>query len=130
MMREVKFRRWIKTDANKWEMEYDFYCIGDCDGELNINEELAGDGETFYMQFTGLKDKNGRKIYEGDIIQYFQFSQICSKCAHRDKIVNEVKFNSLGATLSSFRIIDPQSNISEIEIIGNIHQNSGLLENK
>ena len=79
-------------------------------------------------QYTGLKDKAGVEIYEGDILEYFQYSQICSKCAHRDKNMNKVVFNSLGATLMGYRIIDPQSDISELEVIGNIHDNPELLK--
>ena len=57
-MREIKFRAW---DAEAREML----------GPFASGCELAGDGfdsEWILMQYTGLKDKNGREIYEGDIL--------------------------------------------------------------
>jgi uncharacterized phage protein (TIGR01671 family) len=67
-MRKIKFRAW-NTYAKEWQTEY----VGlDCAGNL-----LGRSGDTDYvptpqaanvlMQFTGLKDKNGNEIYEGDI---------------------------------------------------------------
>ena len=72
-------------------------------------------------QFIGIKDEDGIEMYARDIVEYFQFSHACPKCNYRKKQINEVKFNALGATLSSYRIIDPQSDISEIRIIGTVH---------
>ena len=55
-MREVKFRVWDKTEKIVWY-------------EFNIG--IGGQSETkqfILMQFTGLKDKTGKEIYEGDIL--------------------------------------------------------------
>ncbi len=54
-MRDIKFRKWDKDNK---VMSEPFY-LGSVLAELSLGEEV--------MQYTGLKDKNWREIYEGDI---------------------------------------------------------------
>jgi uncharacterized phage protein (TIGR01671 family) len=56
-MREIKFRAWIKDSER---MNYSFTILE--------NPYIPND-EVVLMQYTGLKDKNGKEIYEGDIIR-------------------------------------------------------------
>lgn len=68
-MREIKFRAWYKITK---EMEYlkdtSWPYWGDCILE-NSDADGKDTGNYKIMQYTGLKDKNGKEIYEGDIIQ-------------------------------------------------------------
>ena len=69
-MREIKFRAW-DTDKNKMVKvdTIDFY-----NGNVNdvdfYNQEIHFGYSTVLMQYTGLKDKNGTEIYEGDVVEF------------------------------------------------------------
>ena len=74
-MREIKFRAWDKEGKRMLSIsEIDFHQkhIWGVWRESDIrqgNYKLLFD-ECILMQFTGLKDKNGKEIYEGDIVKY------------------------------------------------------------
>ena len=116
MSREIKFRIWDKINR-MWLrcFNVNLFDIGDLP-----NVEL--------MQYTGVKDKNGKEIYEGDIVKYkFPYDT-------RLKHISPVKFLE---TEASFGIKDiygneiPLYTISAnnyFEVIGNIYENKNLLE--
>lgn len=62
-MREIKFRAW---DTRRKEMEqcYDLYWFE----ENRVHQN--GDFNYILMQYTGRKDKDGKEVYEGDIVNY------------------------------------------------------------
>ena len=129
-MREIKFRAW---DGEKMDRLWE-------DGRLVIDASTGeaqkiGYGSTPFnvsiphgltlMQYTGLKDKNGVEIYEGDIVQYFTFYY--GNKQERKKVVewiDDMQDDSFGEPLSmGYRFYS-----SEIEVIGNIWENPELLE--
>ncbi|MFT8407942.1 YopX family protein [Liquorilactobacillus satsumensis] len=129
-MREIKFRAWDKTHkilANV--LEIDFY----------IGKVALDDGEAVWAlglknvvleQYTGLKDKNGKEIYEGSLVKYTEDG---------DSFISEVKYFG-NDDYPAFDIEAPsafyfESNVLSsgvanncLEVVGNIHENPELLE--
>ena len=99
--------------------EYAEYCCMEDIGELAVEvlEETIG-------QFTGLTDKNGKKIFEGDIVK--SITHFYSKLKEKVTVVkfNEVENDSFGEPFTvGYSLLG-----SEWEIIGNIHDNPELLQ--
>lgn len=107
-MREIKFRAW-KQSAGRM-LDWDAVCRT---GEL---EEILRGAFLNPMQYTGLKDINGVEIYEGDIIR--------GDDGIHDRVVyegNKFILQPLG---------DDCVHWEDCEVIGNIYENPGLLEEK
>ena len=107
MNREIKFRVW-STVHNNWT---EFECfVGN--GYVGL-EEYSEDYIT--QQFTGLKDKNNKEIYEGDIVK--------TSLSHMfRKNIFEVTYY-----LNRF-VPDDICDTADIEVIGNIFENPNLLK--
>jgi uncharacterized phage protein (TIGR01671 family) len=118
-MREIKFRFWKKETKQMFPDVFapETPSFGDVIGVIRLDFEM--------MQFTGLKDKNGKEIYEGDIVQYQQ------KGTH---IVAEVVFEKSGFNVKDFYESsqnDPSMAFAENHlfwVVGNICENPELLK--
>lgn len=157
MQDRFKFRMY-NTNVNKMYMPNDFEevesiyeCIKqqinwDIDVDYDIKFNHLEDGR-FFMQCTGLKDKNGKLIFEGDLVKFRKIYE-CACFTQEEEVLFKVIWECDGFYLSQIKVIkgnisyitgkrltailekdtyvEYQTDIS-LEVIGNIYENPELL---
>ena len=149
----LRFRAWLKKEQKmdneidhiSW-LEDELYCIGDGITYMVLAEDLV------LMQSTGLKDKNGKEIFEGDILKFNdEWNEYCHE-GYVDGSVEGINFVEVvrgeacfvfGKTKypdSSLFILMEDEHLNfkdfiksedfEFEINGNVYENPELLEEK
>ena len=119
-MREIKFRVW---DTEEGKMHHNVGVQGNCVFG-NMEETLLLSAEhNPVMQYTGLKDKLGKEIYDGDIVEYEVslvpfIKEVYFVEADRNCFVFRQPGNSNGACT--------YLQTAKLEIIGNIYENPEL----
>lgn len=133
-MREIKFRAWSKS-RNKF-FDPDFIdCDGQCWDTNHVHETLPTD-DYILMQFTGLYDKNGKEIYEGDVLKWR-----CSTSESKSNVMLRTVSIDWGCWPTSHgyaitiyingeKYASGKSywNNEDREIIGNIYENTELIK--
>lgn len=138
MSREIKFRAWNIKEAIMCNIQTltntGAFLVGVKKGEDQIldggreiitaptNGRFCYNKEFILQQFTGLKDKNGKDIYEGDVLST---AAILASDKIDDKYFNvEVRWNECG-WMANGSLGKYQCRISEV--VGNIHETPELL---
>lgn len=110
-MREIKFRFWNGYEIKPVRVinfNYDFYE----DDHSHISDVENIEKSPFLMQYTGLKDKNGKEIYEGDIVKCEEVTGLYS-----------IAIPEIYVFLHCADIFPNQ-----LEVVGNIYENPELIK--
>ncbi|EJR71438.1 hypothetical protein IK7_06210 [Bacillus cereus VD156] len=126
-MREIKFRAW---DGTSW-------VYSECISKDGINWWILNNEDDNWLtcldpqQYTGLKDKNGKEIYEGDVLDLSLGDDSVLRC----EVIYEApsfcrKWYNANTIRLRQREIEPMAWNTHIvyEVIGNIYENPELLE--
>ena len=113
--REIKFR--------VWEYEAEEFLYLDPNKEDFDSKWLKNDEQSVCQQYTGLKDKKGKEIYEGDIILEDQFVEWINKEDARF----DQEYGCYGIQNGKYNLI-AYSEDEDFEVIGNIYENRDLLK--
>lgn len=131
-MRETKFRAWNKLkkimvyeDEDNSSVYLDGWCASDVQ-VLNqtLNSKFVKDIYEF-MQYTGLKDKNGKEIYEGDIVKFKMYD---GEYENYKIVFRNAEFEAINEDDTNFISTDIWNVYGEV--IGNIYDNPELLKKK
>lgn len=116
MNRTIKFRAW-----NKKQDKWDYYTPSNfAMYQKQLSEDLL---EGIFEQFTGLKDKNGVEIYEGDLLEFEERGRTLTSVVEWDQKLsgwsplNEFTTNGVNTCNDEYFPIET------CRVIGNIHQN-------
>lgn len=124
-MRDVKFRAWNYEQKEMYNFE-ELEELGISLVDIKYSEDVP----LFFMQYTGLTDKNGKEIYEWDIVKVADDWDEYGFMAGEKR---EVYYSK-----GSFRLKPKENNngnghtfddsLNDIEVVGNIYENPELLE--
>ena len=110
-MRKLKFKAWHKKEGKMLPPKSlaQISTLGEFEPTLNFDD-------LEWLQFTGLLDKSGKEIYEGDI-------------AKDEKMgISEIEFFNASFTVSKVHFVIGKERANHMKVIGNIYENKELLK--
>jgi len=132
-MREIRFRAWDKTEQNMFRVDQITFnkntTLTDYPHILDEHNDVHDLETTVLLQFTGLHDKNGKEIYEGDIVHghWYDKSRVATIIFENGSFW--IKGSDMIGNTEGFQFL-LGSIYGGIEVIGNIYENPELLKDK
>ena len=121
-MRTIKFRAWEKERKEMVSDDHWSWFSDSFMPDIESNRHIL-------MQYTGLRDQNGKEIFEGDIVKF----------ANHGKRIGEIKWNDYYTGFQIVNIVNPyqgcleqelHNGLDDCEVIGNIYEDKHLLGEK
>ena len=119
-MRPIKFRAWDKKENRMMKPDVR-WLIDPTDGSIYNSIKDDYESDWVLMQFTGLHDKNGKPIFENDIVKHHYHNQVCLVQWSESRSQFELEF---GEDWYPLWPIDSE----HFEVLGNIYENPELLK--
>lgn len=144
MDRKIKFRAWDKCNESMIEsrnilkicmsrLNQEPYLIVYLKKWMNENREIKESDKSYtnefgLMQYTGLKDKNGTEIYEGDIMEFRPWNKEETENYIVKFISDDASFRGIKEKKSSIKVLSLINSEQGLKIIGNIFENPELVK--
>lgn len=124
-MRELKFRVWDKLEERfiLCHSGYQGHYVLSLKGEFHNLQNGSGGKEYIVQQYTGLKDKNGKEIYEGDIFKGGDYKWDAVEFED-----GQFQVNLMGARVFTLQELCCDIDYELPEVIGNLYEHPELLE--
>lgn len=131
-MREIKFRAWIpeiKEMVDVWKIDFNIDMIvwGDDHEETHVNYFAGHKKDCEIMQVTGLHDKNGKEIYEGDLISLINPYDDVETNDYARVVFSHGYVGGWVATVNDKDFLNLGTREKFIVVIGNTHKNPELI---
>ncbi len=122
MNRDMKCRAWDKQHKRMVEVTMILFDTGEIDYKGNLNEPVSMEHFDL-MWFTGLKDKKGQDIYEGDVITFAgHFGARVFIDPYRGVCVRYLSDNARTDLIESYEEPMPRNHGITVEVVSNIYE--------
>ena len=123
--------RMVLAESIDFENGFVYYSYHDytVEGDDNVYGDTIGFEDCVLMQSTGLFDKNGKEIFEGDIVKYkIGCNTYTEEVAYDKNLAGFGVIYAKADIIFTFCELAEDTDLHSIEVIGNIYNNPGLLE--